>query len=191
MWLDRWVRPHGPALRPGARGREEPGARGRVRFDPRQQRHKSGLAMRFPRISRIRTDKPAAEADTVGSAPPRLLHRLSRGRGEPLPRLRPDPLVCRPCLGRMRLLLDGAPARLRHRARPRHPQPRPPPDGARGVTILPSISRGGGPGEAWWRGFFRKGPSTALRAVPLPCKCRGGLRTEASGSFRRSACSRH
>jgi DNA ligase-1 len=28
-------------------------------------RHKSGLAMRFPRISRIRTDKPAAEADTV------------------------------------------------------------------------------------------------------------------------------
>jgi DNA ligase-1 len=28
-------------------------------------RHKSGLAMRFPRISRIRTDKPAAEADTL------------------------------------------------------------------------------------------------------------------------------
>lgn len=28
-------------------------------------RHKSGLAMRFPRIARIRTDKPAAEADTV------------------------------------------------------------------------------------------------------------------------------
>lgn len=30
-------------------------------------RHKSGLAMRFPRISRIRTDKPAAEADTVAA----------------------------------------------------------------------------------------------------------------------------
>ena len=29
------------------------------------KRHKSGLAMRFPRISRIRTDKPAAEADTI------------------------------------------------------------------------------------------------------------------------------
>jgi len=29
------------------------------------KRHKSGLAMRFPRIARIRTDKPAAEADTV------------------------------------------------------------------------------------------------------------------------------
>jgi DNA ligase-1 len=28
-------------------------------------RHKSGLAMRFPRVSRIRTDKPAAEADTI------------------------------------------------------------------------------------------------------------------------------
>ena len=29
------------------------------------KRHKSGLAMRFPRISRIRTDKPANEADRV------------------------------------------------------------------------------------------------------------------------------
>ncbi|MBA4047742.1 MAG: ATP-dependent DNA ligase, partial [Sphingomonas sp.] len=28
-------------------------------------RHKSGVAMRFPRIARIRTDKPAAEADSV------------------------------------------------------------------------------------------------------------------------------
>ena len=28
-------------------------------------RHKSGIAMRFPRIHRIRTDKPAVEADTV------------------------------------------------------------------------------------------------------------------------------
>ncbi len=31
------------------------------------KRHKSGVAMRFPRIARIRTDKPAAEADTVDS----------------------------------------------------------------------------------------------------------------------------
>jgi DNA ligase-1 len=29
------------------------------------KRHKSGLAMRFPRIARIRTDKPAHEADTI------------------------------------------------------------------------------------------------------------------------------
>lgn len=31
-------------------------------------RHKSGLAMRFPRVQRIRWDKPAAEADTLGNA---------------------------------------------------------------------------------------------------------------------------
>jgi len=40
-----------------------------VAFDSIHQskRHKSGLAMRFPRISRIRTDKPAAEADRVAT----------------------------------------------------------------------------------------------------------------------------
>jgi DNA ligase-1 len=31
------------------------------------RRHKSGLAMRFPRISRIRTDKPAHEADRLAT----------------------------------------------------------------------------------------------------------------------------
>ncbi len=38
-----------------------------VAFDAinRSSRHKSGLAMRFPRIARIRWDKPAAEADTL------------------------------------------------------------------------------------------------------------------------------
>jgi DNA ligase-1 len=38
-----------------------------VAFDSihRSTRHKSGLAMRFPRISRIRSDKPAAEADRI------------------------------------------------------------------------------------------------------------------------------
>jgi DNA ligase 1 len=38
-----------------------------VAFDAIQlsKRHKSGVAMRFPRISRIRWDKPASEADTV------------------------------------------------------------------------------------------------------------------------------
>ncbi|HYE00225.1 MAG TPA: ATP-dependent DNA ligase, partial [Alphaproteobacteria bacterium] len=38
-----------------------------VAFDSihRSGRHKSGLAMRFPRIARIRWDKPAAEADLV------------------------------------------------------------------------------------------------------------------------------
>ena len=38
-----------------------------IAFDSigRSTRHKSGVAMRFPRINRIRTDKPATEADTV------------------------------------------------------------------------------------------------------------------------------
>jgi DNA ligase-1 len=38
-----------------------------VAFDAVQlsNRHKSGVALRFPRIARIRTDKPAAEADRL------------------------------------------------------------------------------------------------------------------------------
>jgi DNA ligase-1 len=32
----------------------------------RSSRHRSGVAMRFPRVSRIRWDKPPAEADTLG-----------------------------------------------------------------------------------------------------------------------------
>ena len=31
----------------------------------RSTRHKSGVAMRFPRIARLRWDKPPAEADTL------------------------------------------------------------------------------------------------------------------------------
>ncbi|HUO02682.1 MAG TPA: hypothetical protein VMU31_07880, partial [Rhizomicrobium sp.] len=31
----------------------------------RSTRHKSGVAMRFPRVNRIRWDKPAREADTL------------------------------------------------------------------------------------------------------------------------------
>jgi DNA ligase-1 len=38
-----------------------------VAFDSvhESKRHKSGLAMRFPRIHRIRWDKPAHEADQI------------------------------------------------------------------------------------------------------------------------------
>lgn len=38
-----------------------------VAFDSAHEspRHKSGIALRFPRISRIRWDKPAQEADTL------------------------------------------------------------------------------------------------------------------------------
>ncbi len=31
----------------------------------RSTRHKSGVAMRFPRVARIRWDKPAREADRI------------------------------------------------------------------------------------------------------------------------------
>ncbi len=38
-----------------------------IAFDAAQRsaRHKSGVALRFPRIARLRPDKPAAEADRL------------------------------------------------------------------------------------------------------------------------------
>src|SRR5206468_8457228 len=65
-WLDRWVRGH-TIQRFGPVREVEKGLVLEVAFDSvhKSSRHKSGIAMRFPRISRIRTDKPAAEADTV------------------------------------------------------------------------------------------------------------------------------
>jgi DNA ligase-1 len=66
LQIDRWVRNHtvesfGP-VRAVA-----PGLVFEVAFDAVQKstRHKSGVAMRFPRIHRIRWDKPAAEADRL------------------------------------------------------------------------------------------------------------------------------
>jgi DNA ligase-1 len=40
-----------------------------VEFDAAQHstRHKSGVALRFPRIARLRRDKPAAEADRLAT----------------------------------------------------------------------------------------------------------------------------
>jgi DNA ligase-1 len=43
-------------------------------------RHKSGLAMRFPRIHRIRWDKPPQEADTLERAR-RLMEQPAAGTG--------------------------------------------------------------------------------------------------------------
>jgi len=43
----------------------------------RSKRHKSGVAMRFPRISRIRWDKPAKEADELATLE-RMLERIER-----------------------------------------------------------------------------------------------------------------
>ncbi len=64
--LDKWVRDH-TTERFGPVRAVEPGLVLEVAFDAvqRSTRHKSGLALRFPRIARIRWDKPAAEADRV------------------------------------------------------------------------------------------------------------------------------
>jgi DNA ligase 1 len=67
-WLDRWVRNH-TVERFGPVREVEKSLVLEVAFDSihSSTRHKSGLAMRFPRISRIRIDKPAAEADRVAT----------------------------------------------------------------------------------------------------------------------------
>ena len=67
-WLDRWIRGH-TVQRFGPVREVEKSLVLEVAFDSihPSTRHKSGLAMRFPRISRIRTDKPANEADTIAA----------------------------------------------------------------------------------------------------------------------------
>ncbi|MBU1305606.1 MAG: ATP-dependent DNA ligase, partial [Alphaproteobacteria bacterium] len=64
--LDKWIRSHtigsfGPVREVSKELVFE------VAFDSAQlsTRHKSGVALRFPRINRIRWDKPAAEAATL------------------------------------------------------------------------------------------------------------------------------
>ena len=65
-WIDRWVRGH-TVQRFGPVREVEKALVLEVAFDSihKSSRHKSGLAMRFPRVSRIRTDKPAGEADRI------------------------------------------------------------------------------------------------------------------------------
>ncbi|GEO97760.1 cisplatin damage response ATP-dependent DNA ligase [Methylobacterium haplocladii] len=81
--LDRYVRNNtqkrfGP-VREVAHGRDA-GLVLEIAFEgvQRSTRHKSGVAMRFPRVSRIRWDKPPAEADRV-EALERILERGERG----------------------------------------------------------------------------------------------------------------
>ncbi len=66
--LDKWVRDN-TAERFGPVRAVHPGLVLEVAFDAlqRSSRHKSGLAMRFPRVSRIRWDKPIEEADRLES----------------------------------------------------------------------------------------------------------------------------
>ncbi len=65
-WLDRWIRNHTTG-RFGPVREVEKALVLEVIFDAAQRssRHKSGVALRFPRILRIRADKPAGEADRL------------------------------------------------------------------------------------------------------------------------------
>jgi DNA ligase-1 len=64
--LDKWVRDH-TRNRFGPVREVETGLVMEVAFDAvqRSNRHKSGVALRFPRIKRLRWDKPASEADRL------------------------------------------------------------------------------------------------------------------------------
>ncbi|MBX3500434.1 MAG: cisplatin damage response ATP-dependent DNA ligase [Alphaproteobacteria bacterium] len=75
--LDKWVRDH-TTNRFGPVREVEPGLVLEIAFDAvqRSSRHKSGIAMRFPRVHRIRWDKPFAEADRL-DALTRLLPAMS------------------------------------------------------------------------------------------------------------------
>ena len=66
LFLDRWIRAH-TVGRFGPVREVEKALVLEVAFDAAQRstRHRSGVALRFPRIARIRTDKPAAEADRL------------------------------------------------------------------------------------------------------------------------------
>jgi len=55
----------------------------------RSTRHKSGLAMRFPRINRLRWDKPPREADRLETLE-HMLARIEAGRAAGVPR--PEPV---------------------------------------------------------------------------------------------------
>ena len=67
-WLDKFVRDN-TLTRFGPVREVEKSLVLEVAFDSihASKRHKSGLAMRFPRISRIRRDKPAEEADRIAT----------------------------------------------------------------------------------------------------------------------------
>jgi DNA ligase-1 len=66
VFLDRWIRAH-TTQRYGPVREVEKAMVLEIAFDAAQysNRHKSGVALRFPRVARLRTDKPAAEADRL------------------------------------------------------------------------------------------------------------------------------
>lgn len=87
--LDRHVRGNTTArfgpVREVAHGEDE-GLVLEIAFEglQRSTRHKSGIAMRFPRVSRIRWDKPPREADLLETLEA-ALRRIEEGRAAPSP----------------------------------------------------------------------------------------------------------
>jgi DNA ligase-1 len=88
MKIDRFVRRHtierfGPVREVAHDG--ETGLVLEIAFEglQRSTRHKSGLAMRFPRISRLRWDKPPREADRLETLE-NILRSIEKGRSVPL-----------------------------------------------------------------------------------------------------------
>ena len=79
-FLDRWIRNHTTA-RFGPVREVEKTMVVEVAFDAVQlsNRHKSGVAMRFPRLARIRTDKPATEADRLETLMALVEDRVASG----------------------------------------------------------------------------------------------------------------
>ena len=109
--LDRYVRNHtmnrfGP-VREVAYGRDK-GLVLEVAFEglQRSSRHKSGVAMRFPRVHRIRWDKPPREADRIEA----LEKILARGEAEDAS-AQGAGVVSRAKIGRAETLAAGAAAR--------------------------------------------------------------------------------
>jgi DNA ligase-1 len=77
--MTRWFEDH-TLSRHGRYRVVEPTVVVEVAFDVilRSARHKSGFALRFPRIAHLRPDKPAAEADTLATVE-RLFNELQLG----------------------------------------------------------------------------------------------------------------
>lgn len=86
--VDRWIRRH-TIERFGPVRAVEPELVFELEFDGlrRSSRHRSGIALRFPRMARRRTDKPAHEADTLE----RVQALLDEPQPDPSPQRQPEP----------------------------------------------------------------------------------------------------
>ncbi len=79
-FLDRWIRNHTVARFGPVREVEKTFVL-EIAFDAAQvsNRHKSGVALRFPRVARMRQDKPAEEADRLEALLARAENRPAKG----------------------------------------------------------------------------------------------------------------